>query len=457
VIFPRSGGVYVSLSRGLSPGFAFVGSLVETVILLYYAAFAASLIVKVGLSSFLATVGVVAGNKTLLDWAASTAEPTGVFWIGTASLVLAGVLLATGTRRYFSVQKVLFALAVAGTLVLVAVMLLGSRDTFKANLHKLTGLDYAGVVATAKQNGYVTGSFNLGTSIKFLVFPLLPLLGAVQSIGLGGEVKRVRRSQLFGMLGAVAATGILIALFDGLAAKAFGYEFQGAIGFNSISGIADGSTEASVGASPWFTVLAGILTSNVILATVIMATFVAWIWFWVPAELAYTTRTMIAWSFDRLAPDRLGHVSERFHTPVVAIGLSTAGSVVFMWLIAYRNIAFLSLIEALVVVWGAAILFPRTRRELFQASPAAGSRIGGVPVMVVTAVLSLAFFALVLFLLWNDPIAAGPMFTLSHLSREFWIVLGIVVFGVAWFLGTRAYRRRQGIDVDLAFRQIPIE
>jgi amino acid transporter len=68
----------------------------------------------------------------------------------------------------------------------------------------------------------------------------------------------------------------------------------------------------------------------VLLATVIMATFVAWIWFWVPAELAYTTRTMIAWSFDRLAPDRLGHVSQRFHTPVVAIGLSTAGAIVFI-------------------------------------------------------------------------------------------------------------------------------
>jgi hypothetical protein len=131
---------------------------------------------------------------------------------------------------------VLFAVAVAGTLVLVAVLLLGSRATFKANLTELTGLDYAGVVAIAKQNGYETGSFNIGTSIAFLVFPLLPLLGAVQSIGLGGEVKRVRRSQLFGMLGAVAATGLLIALFDGLAAKAFGYEFQGAIGFNSISG-----------------------------------------------------------------------------------------------------------------------------------------------------------------------------------------------------------------------------
>ena len=461
VIFPRSGGVYVSLSRGLNPAFAFVGSLVETVILLYYAAFAASLIVKVGLSSFLATVGVVADNRTLLEWAASTAEPSGVFWIGTAVLVLAGLLLASGTRRYFSLQKVLFVLAVIGTLVLVAVLLLGSRARFQENLQRLTGLDHQSVIATAKQNGYVTGSFSLGKSIEFLVFPLLPLLGAVQSIGIGGEVKRIRRSQLLGMLGAVAATGLLIALFDGLAAKAFGYEFQGAIGFNSISGIADGSTEATVGASPWFTVLAGILTSNVLLAVVIMATFVAWIWFWVPAELAYTTRTMIAWSFDRLAPDRLGHVSERFHTPVVAIGLSTAGAVVFMWLIAYRNIAFLSLIEALVVVWGAAmlaaVLFPRSRRGLFDASPAAGSRLWGMPLMAVTGAVSLAFFALVLYLLWNDPIAAGPMFTLDHLSREFWLVLGIVVFGVAWFLGTRLYRRRQGIDVDLAFRQLPIE
>jgi len=55
----------------------------------------------------------------------------------------------------------------------------GRRATFQANLKELTGLDYAGVIATAKQNGYQTGSLNLGTSIQFLVFPLLPLLGAV--------------------------------------------------------------------------------------------------------------------------------------------------------------------------------------------------------------------------------------------------------------------------------------
>ena len=41
VVFPRSGGVYVFLSRTINPGVAFVMSAVETVILLYYAALAA--------------------------------------------------------------------------------------------------------------------------------------------------------------------------------------------------------------------------------------------------------------------------------------------------------------------------------------------------------------------------------------------------------------------------------
>jgi amino acid transporter len=52
---------------------------------------------------------------------------------------------------------------------------------------------------------------------------------AVQSVGIGGEVKKARRSQLFGMLGAVVATGVVIALFALLSNKVFGSTFQGAV------------------------------------------------------------------------------------------------------------------------------------------------------------------------------------------------------------------------------------
>jgi amino acid transporter len=461
VIFPRSGGVYVILSRTTHPAIAFVFSLLETVILLYYGALAASLLVQVGLASFFATVGAVGGSETLAGWAADVSTPRGIFWIGTGVLLLAGLLLATGTRRYFTVQKVMFAVALVATGITVIVLLFGSRSSFQANLTELTGLEYAGVIKTAEANGFVaTSGIDWGETFKFLVWPLLPLLGAIQSIGIGGEIKKVRRSQVVGMLGAVIGTGLLIALFALLSNKAFGYTFQGAIGFNSVSGVADGSTETSIGAAPYFTTLAGILTNNVVLAIIIMAAFVAWFWFWVPAEIAYSTRTMIAWSFDRLVPSRLGHVSRRFHTPVVAIGIGTAGSIAFMWLIAFHGIALLTLIEALLVIWGTAmvmaIVFPRRGKQFFDASPAKAYKVFGLPLMSVTAALSTAFFLLAFVLLWRDDNAAGPLLGSGH-RTELWIVVGALVVGAAWYVGNLLYRRRQGVDIDLAFKQIPIE
>jgi amino acid transporter len=460
VIFPRSGGVYVSLSRSTGSALAFIFTAAETMILLYYAALAASLIVKVGLSSFFATVGSIGGSQTLLNWAGSVAKPAGVFWIGTAVLLAACVLLITGTRRYFTVQKVLFAVAVLGMLIVAIVMLFGSRSSFKSHLHHLTGLTYNGVIAAARSKGFTTAPDSFWETVKFMVWPLLPLLGAIQSVGIGGEIKKVNRNQLLGMLGAVVATGLLIALFAVLSAKAFGNTFQGAIAYNSLGGFTHFSTESSIGAAPYFTVLAGILTNNVVLSVIIMATFVAWIWFWVPAEIAYTTRTMIAWSFDRLAPDRLGYVSKRFHTPVVAIGLSTAISIVFMWAIAYKNISLLTLIEPLLVIWGAAMLiavfFPYTHKKFFEASTASAYKVGRVPLMSITGALTVAFFGLAIVLLWRDKIAAGPLIG-HHLPTEFWILVATIVASVLWYIGNRVYRRRQGVDIDLAFKQIPIE
>lgn len=461
VIFPRSGGIYVSLSRTTKPSIAFVCSLLETVAILYYGALAASLIVTVGLSSLFATVGGVSDSPRLVSWAGSVAKPAGVFWIGSLLLVLAGALLVSGTRRYFQVQKVLFVIAILGTLVLVGVMILGSRDTFRNNLASIAGLDYDKVVSSAKGSGYAHEGFDFGTTAKFLIWPLLPLLGAVQSIGIGGEVKRIRRTQLFGMLGAVIGTGVLIALFAGLASRAFGDGFQGAIAWNSLNGVAGGSTEGTIGAAPWFTVLAGILSGNSIIAAIVMATFAAWIWFWIPAELAYATRSMIAWSFDRIAPEKLGYVSRRFHTPTIAIGLSTAVAITFMWLIAYRHFSLLTFIEIIVLVWGAAalsaVVFPWARRSFFESSPASAWRLFGIPVMTLTGIVSVAFFGFAFVLLWRDPIAAGRMVDFHHTTREFWITVGVAIFGIVWYVGMKMYRRSQGIDVGLAFRQIPIE
>jgi amino acid transporter len=263
------------------------------------------------------------------------------------------------------------------------------------------------------------------------------------------------------MLGAVIGTGLVICLFSPVADHVFGSTFQGAIGFNSIQGLVGSSTESSMGgAAPYLPVLTGILTNSVLVSVIVMGTFAVWVWFWIPAQIAYTTRSMIAWSFDRIVPSPLGYVSKRFNTPVVAIWISTALSIVFMWAIAYKSVNLLTLIEPLLIVWGTAmavaIVFPFTGRRFFRASAASAYRIGRVPLMSITGALAVAFFVLSFVLLWNDTNAAGPLIG-GHISTDLWIVIITVAVSVLWYAGNKLYRLRKGVDVSLAFKQIPIE
>jgi len=56
----------------------------------------------------------------------------------------------------------------------------------------------------------------------------------------------------------------------------------------------------------------------------------------------------------------------------------------------------------------------------------------------------------------QDAATAGALFDKAH-RTELWIIVGTLVAGLAWYIGNKLYRRSQGVDIELAFRQIPIE
>ena len=450
IIFPRSGGNYVYQSRGLNPGVAFATTFLETVILMFYAALAASLLTTVGLSAGFGVLGLISESDALTGVSAWFGTPVGIFVTGTLFILFSGLLPLFGMRRYFAFQRVMFLLAIAGTALALVLLLLADRSTFVANFERLTGLEYDRVISAATENGWQFEGYGVGPTIAFFIWPLLPLLGGIQSIGIGGEIRRASSGQLVGMLGAIVGAGLLLAAFALLSNKVFGYEFQGAIAYNSTA-----APDASTTVAPWFTLLAGITAGNMFLSAIIVAGFAAWIYFWIPAELIYAQRTMLAWSFDRLTPERLSYVSPRFHTPVVAIVLTIVCAIAFMAVIAFTSYGTLVLILGLLVAWGttmlAGVFFPWTRKDLFDGSPAARYKIGPVPLMSVVNFLALAFMAWAFWLLWNDPIAAGhdPLDVASNLV--------ILALGAVIYLVMRALRRRQGINLDHAFKQIPIE
>lgn len=450
VTFPRSGGNYVYQSRAIGPGVAFTTSFMETFVLIFYSSLAASLMISVGLSASFGVIGFIAESEAFADAAVWLGTPFGLMLTGSLVLLFAGLLPLFGMRRFFAFQRGAFAVAIVGTVVALAALLFGSRADFVANFESLTGLEYAGVISAAIENGWSEVGYSAGTTVNFMVWPLLALFGGILSVGIGGEIKKAERAQSIGILGSLAGAGAIIIAFALLSNKVFGYEFQGAIAFNT-----GAAPEQTTQSTPYFTLLAGILTNNVLLVVLIAAAFAAWSYFWIPAELIYTQRTMVAWSFDRLAPEKLGYVSERFHTPVVAILLSIAVAIFFMWVIAYTSYGTLVLIQGLVLAWGVTmaggVFFPWRRKELFERSPIASWKLAGVPVFSIVSLLALAFFAWVFYLLWNDELAAG------HSTRSVVSLVGMLAGGIVIYAVARWYRRRQGLRVELAFREIPIE
>jgi APA family basic amino acid/polyamine antiporter len=451
IIFPRSGGNYVYQSRALGPTVALPLSVLDSTVTLFYSSLAAFLFATVGVSAGLGSVGLITKSDALTNAGNWAGSPWGIFIIGSLALIIFGGIPMFGMKRFFWFQKLMMAIALGGLVVTVIVLIGTDQSAFTSNFNRITGLNYNDVITAAHKNGYAFTGYTLGPTVSFMVWPLLAYLGAVLSIGIGGEIKQVTRSQFVGIVGSVAVAAVAIAIVSALANRSFGYEFQGALAYNALTGHPDGSTPVA----PWVTLLASIAVDNPVIAVIIAATFAAWIYFWIPAELIYPQRAMLAWSFDRLAPEAVSYVSPRFHTPLVAIAISIIVCIIFLAVIAFTTLGSLVFIMGAYLVWGitmaVGVVFPYLRPQMFNSSAAARYKVAGIPVMSIVSAVATLFFAWALYLLWNDPVAAG------HNPVVLETLGGVLVVGIILYVVMFVVRRRQGIDVSLAFKEIPIE
>jgi hypothetical protein len=113
------------------------------------------------------------------------------------------------------------------------------------------------------------------------------------------------------------------------------------------------------------------------------------------------------------------------------------------------------LIEAAVLAWsivlGAGIFFPYTRPHIYEKSPLATKKLFGLPMMTVACALGFAGAQFYFWTLFFDPIAAG------HDPQQLMIIFGVFVIGIVFYFVMKQIRKAQGIDVTLAFKEIPIE
>jgi len=169
------------------------------------------------------------------------------------------------------------------------------------------------------------------------------------------------------------------------------------------------------------------------------------------------TRSMLAWSLDRLGPAKLAEVSDRWHSPVYGlITIFILGSITAAFYV-YGNLAILTgtvgLGASMMVVALAGILLPYTRRALWQSSPAYGYTFG-IPTITLVGLIAMPLLVLIQVVLLAD-VNSGTSIKASPTTVL--VVLCIFVVGLPLYYVIRTLQRRRGIDIDLAYREIPPE
>jgi amino acid transporter len=459
ITLPRSGGIYVYGSRILPPSIALTMSLVEITAWLFYCAIAAYWIVILAIAPMFGALNLLTGNETFLTISQTMLQPWCTFLIGSAILIVSHIVLSYGMRFYLTVNKWVFILAMASTVLMIVTLTLGSREQFVANLNELVGPSlgvpdaYNAIIASGKEKGWGEAGFDVWQTILVSNWPFLPLIGAAFSIAIGGEIKSVAKSQTIGMLGSVVLATVCWIITVYLAYKVFGFEFLGTAVFNVLT--ANGGLTTPT--DPSIALLTGILTKSALITVLTSLGLALWMWMWIPAMHTFAVRAVVAWSFDQVAPAPLATISEKYHTPIVAITVTTIVNLIFMALFVFTPwfAKIVILIEAAVLAWsvvlGAGIFFPYLRPQIYEKSPLAGKTVFGLPIMTVGCFLGFIAAQFYFWTLFFDPNAAG------HDPTQVMIVAGVFLLGFVFYYVMKFIKKSQGIDVTLAFKEIPIE
>lgn len=313
---------------------------------------------------------------------------------------------------------------------------------------------YNTVMETAAKNGFTAGGFSLADTVAMLPYGAFIFLFVLTTQGIAGELKNPKRTVYMGLAITVVVAGLFTLLGVVGYLNALTPTFANAINFVYAHGLG-----YALPVAPTFNFLASLPVNNVVLIWILNIGLVATDIALLLNFYIYTPRYFLATAFDRLLPERLADVSDRFHSPHVGIIVSIAIALVTLVIFTYfGSYAYAmsgtlgQLLFGMLVFAIATIFFPYSRRtrDLYRNSPINKS-LAGVPIISILGVLDVLFLAYLGYLmLVNSAYGANSTYSLVA------IVL-VAVIAHVWYFARRAYLKTRGIDLDMAFSQIPPE
>jgi len=457
VAMPRSGGDYIYVSSTLTPVLGLVTSWTFSVVFWSWAGFQGVVTFIYGPAVDFIARGQMTGDQGLINLGLLIYNNPWVLWIlATLHTLVMGLIAWRGTKASVMTMYVVWAASTIG-LIAMAISWMGmpSLDFFKANMLRMTGVDYNSIITTARQNGWTGGYYALPTIYAGVTYVMLNTLGNQGVATVAGEVKEVKKATFFALFGSLG----LMALYW-LPQYLFLFEIGGR-DFTSASAYLFQIGKNPFIIEPVWTYMTAIASNNPLLTTIYTYTYAMASWAIGFGGLYFSTRAVFAWGFDRVFPEFVNKVNKR-GVPVGAIAVATFGAWVWttlnVWFPQYiRLIGYTTCVWAIawVILGIAAIAFPYRRKEVFQKSPDVVRRkVLGLPVIVhmgwMTVVVG-GFIAYATFL----PAITGTNVWYSF-TPFLTTVLTLMLIPVVIFYGYYLYRTRVGkVRMDIQFKEIP--
>jgi APA family basic amino acid/polyamine antiporter len=463
VTIPRAGGDYVWQTRILGSGIGFVMAATGWWFILWLWAPIYGNILSVELFQPLwATLGDPGG-------AAWFATKTGIFVVCLITIAIAGVLVSLGMAGYARIQKWCFFAGLVGFGIIVLLLLVSSRanfiSSFNTEAHKIFGVNgaYAATQASAAKTGYVPPAFGfgpLGASMLMVPMMMFYLLWPNWGSTLYGEIRGASdfKRVFTGMFSGLWITVALSAIFLLLVAKTMGNGFYNDSNALYWSAYYGGKIPAVIPIWPYPIMFIGWLVHNAVFQVALILLMSLWFFGWVGTLFLSSTRVIFAAAFDRVLPDRAAEVSEKRKVPFYSLILmllpaAALSAVYAYWLKFETYVLDATLVIAVTYLFSAiaVVILPFRKPDLWAASPASRFKLWGVPIVPAAGVVTIGLLGYNLYE-WLSNSAYGVNNGGSLVFMGILYAMAIVLYVVA-----RLVRRRQGIDLGLINKEIPVE
>jgi APA family basic amino acid/polyamine antiporter len=455
---PRSGGDYVWSSRVLGPAYGaiqFVLLLSVGVISAGLCAYYASTLV---LSQMTFALGITTNNSGLIALSSSIAQPSLGFPISFLLLVVAMIIAIFGLRTFVWFMRVSIVLYLFVNGLFIFLLFAMTPGTFPGIFNHAmqvagSNVTYTGVIEQATAQGLPATGFSWNnTLLAAIPWGFLTYTNYNFGAYLAGETKNSKTSLSRALYLSAIVTCICLMIMSLQSYNLFGGAFLNAASF------VEATSPSTLPTLPTTALLVS-LTNPVIAIIIGFGLFLGYL-LGVLGLFVSVSRMFFAASFDRLIPEPLARVNDRFHSPIVAIVVTAIVAMlwetVYWWAgfaASYLNSGIASPIAYSMPLL-AAILFPVLKPDLFKQTVKALGRSAEYSVIVGGIVGVIAF---VIFILAETfPIISG-VFLGASLTVAYGFALSLKINWLVIYITAKARLRRTGLELSKAYDEIPPE